>query len=73
MSSSHQPDQTAAMPHAVLDVVALGVDTRRWRTGTIGTVIETSSEIALVEISDQRGHTLDLITVTHPSLVPHRG
>jgi hypothetical protein len=72
MSSSHQPDHTAGLPHAVLDVVALGVDTGRWRAGTVGTVIESDSELALVEISDQRGHTLDLITVTHPNLAPHR-
>jgi len=44
----------------VLDVVELAAASGRWRRGTEGTVLEVfGSEAALVEIADDRGHTLD--------------
>jgi hypothetical protein len=47
-------------PVGVLDVVELTVASGRWPTGTRGTVLELfGSEAALVEITDDRGHTLD--------------
>ncbi|MGH2951148.1 MAG: hypothetical protein ACRDKX_03795 [Solirubrobacterales bacterium] len=44
----------------VLDVVELRAASGRWPRGTQGTVLELfGAEAALVEISDDRGHTLD--------------
>lgn len=54
--------------HAILDVVELLVDSGRWPAGTVGTVVEADAEKALVEISDDRGHTLDFISVPHRAL-----
>lgn len=60
----------------VLDVVELTAASGRWPQGTEGTVLELfGSEAALVEISDDRGHTLEeleipidaLRTVSRPS------
>lgn len=56
--------------HAVLDVVELVADSGRWPAGTIGTVVEADAERALVEISDDRGHALDFISVPHAALAP---
>ena len=58
----------ARTPHAVLDVVELLAHSGRWPAGTRGTVVEADSERALVEISDDRGHALDFITVPHDAL-----
>jgi hypothetical protein len=66
-------DNRTEMPptrHTVLDVVELVADSGRWPAGTIGTVIEADDERALVEISDDRGHALDFITVPHQALTP---
>ena len=60
----------AATPHAVLDIVELAVDSGRWPAGTVGTVVESDSERALVEISDDRGHGLHFIAVPHYALAP---
>lgn len=57
-------------PHAVLDVVELLADSGRWPAGTIGTVVEADAERALVEVSDDRGHGLDFISVAHEALAP---
>ncbi len=44
----------------LLDVVELTAASGRWPRGTEGTVLELfGSEAALVEISDDRGHTLE--------------
>lgn len=44
----------------VLGVVELTAASGRWPRGTEGTVLEIfGSEAALIEISDDRGHTLD--------------
>jgi hypothetical protein len=60
----------AATRHAVLDVVELLADSGRWPAGTIGTVVEADAQRALVEISDDRGHALDFISVSHDALAP---
>jgi hypothetical protein len=60
-------------PHALLEVVELLVDCGRWPAGTIGTVVEADPERALVEISDERGHGLDFISVPHDALVSRPG
>jgi chemotaxis protein histidine kinase CheA len=62
----------ATMQHKLLDVVELRVDSGRWPAGTIGTVVETHSDQALVEISDDRGHGLDFISLPHDALAPHQ-
>jgi hypothetical protein len=60
----------------VLDVVELTAASGRWPKGTRGIVLELlGSEVALVELADDRGHTLDelelpvdvLKTVSRPS------
>jgi hypothetical protein len=56
--------------HAVVDVVELAADSGRWPAGTVGTVVEADDKRALVEISDDRGHALDLIALPHGALVP---
>lgn len=53
-----------------LDVVELGVQTGRWPAGTEGTVLERRDESTLVEIADERGHTLEIITVPVAALRP---
>lgn len=62
----------AAAAHQILDVVELKVYSGRWPAGTIGTVVETDSNRALVEISDDRGHGLDFVSVPHDSLAAHQ-
>jgi hypothetical protein len=65
------PDQVK-----VLDAVELTAASGRWPRGTEGTVLELfGTEAALVEITDDRGHTLEelelpveaLRTVSRPS------
>ncbi len=51
-----------------LDVVELLTECGRWPVGTTGTVLEISPEGALVEIADERGHTLDLLTLPTSAL-----
>ena len=54
----------------MLDVVELLADSGRWPAGTIGTVVEADDDQALVEISDDRGHALDFVTLPHDALGP---
>jgi hypothetical protein len=61
----------AAVNHQILDVVELKVDSGRWPAGTIGTVVEADADHALVEISDDRGHGLDFVSLPHDALAPH--
>ncbi len=46
-----------------LDTVELGAASGRWPAGTVGTVLELFDAAALVEISDERGHAVDFLTV----------
>jgi len=57
----------------ILDVVELLVGSGRWPAGTIGTVVEADDQLALVEISDDRGHSLDFISVPHRALAASPG
>ena len=66
-------DNRTEMPpiqHSVLDVVELVADSGRWPAGTVGTVVEADHEKALVEISDDRGHGLDFLSLPHDGLAP---
>ncbi len=58
----------SAQPLKILDVVELRVESGRWPAGTIGTVVEADASQALVEISDDRGHALDFISLPHDAL-----
>jgi hypothetical protein len=58
----------SAQRHRVLDVVELQVESGRWPAGTIGTVVEADADQALIEISDDRGHALDFVSLPHDSL-----
>ena len=51
-----------------LDVVELTTDASRWPAGTVGTVVEVFPSSVLVEISDERGHSEDFVTLPHSSL-----
>jgi len=62
----------ATVPHQMLEVVELKVDSGRWPAGTIGTVVETDADKALVEISDDRGHGLDFVSLPHDALATHQ-
>jgi hypothetical protein len=46
-----------------LEVVELEAERGRWPIGTRGTIVELADSAALVEIADDRGHTLDLIEI----------
>jgi Domain of unknown function (DUF4926) len=52
----------------VLSVVDLRVEVGRWPVGTRGTVVEAFDDGALVEISDDRGHTLDMLSLPFDAL-----
>jgi hypothetical protein len=62
----------ATAHHQILDVVELKVDSGQWPAGTIGTVVEADSDQALVEISDERGHGLDFVSLPHGALAPRQ-
>jgi hypothetical protein len=44
------------------------VDSGRWPAGTIGTVVEALDQGAIVEIADDRGHTLDMLSLPYVAL-----
>lgn len=46
-----------------LDVVELAADVGRWPAGTVATVVELLPAGALVEISDDRGHSEDFLVL----------
>jgi hypothetical protein len=50
------------------DVVALREAIGTWAAGTSGTVVSDYGETKLIEISDERGATLDLIQVPSTKL-----
>jgi hypothetical protein len=54
--------------HVVLDVVELLTESGRWPAGTLGTIVETDDTRVLVEISDERGHGLDFISLPHDAI-----
>jgi hypothetical protein len=50
------------------DVVELLYPAGKWRAGTSGTVVSEHGEHRLVEISDDQGQMLDLVSQTEPQL-----
>ena len=46
-----------------LDVVELTAASGRWPAGTVGTVVEMHDRTLLVEVDDDRGHSLDFLEV----------
>lgn len=61
--------------HAVLEVVEFLTASGRWPAGTTGTVVEADAQRALVEITDDRGHASDFVSLPHDKLASagHRG
>jgi hypothetical protein len=55
-----------------LDVVELAVEAGRWPAGTRATVLEVFADGALVEIADDRGHTLEMPSLPWSALRPMR-
>ena len=61
--------QTVTEPrHTLLDVVELLAASGRWPAGTTGTVVEADDQHALVEITDDRGHASDFVSLPHDKL-----
>ena len=54
--------------HSVLDVVELLTAAGRWPAGMTGTIVEVGDERALVEITDDRGHASDFVSMRHDEL-----
>ncbi len=54
--------------HEEFEVVALQAAVGRWPAGTTGTVVKADENTALVEISDDRGHALDFVSVPQAAL-----
>lgn len=54
--------------HAVLEVVKFLATSGRWPAGTTGTVVEADDQRALVEITDDRGHASDFVSLPHDKL-----
>jgi hypothetical protein len=52
----------------LLSIVELRVESGRWAAGTRGTVVEVLDQGALVEISDDRGHTLEVLALPYDVL-----
>lgn len=46
-----------------LSVVELQTASGRWPAGTPGTIVEIESSTVLVEVADDRGHLLDLVSL----------
>lgn len=63
----------AAQRYSVHDVVELITESGRWPAGTVGTVVEADDHAALVEISDDRGHALDFVSLPHDALASAGG
>ncbi|MGZ4170853.1 MAG: DUF4926 domain-containing protein [Solirubrobacteraceae bacterium] len=41
-----------------------------WAAGTVGTVVEALDKGAVVEIADEHGHTLDMLSLPYAALEP---
>jgi hypothetical protein len=52
----------------LLSIVELRVESGRWAAGTRATVVEVLDQGALVEISDDRGHTLEVLALPYDVL-----
>jgi len=61
--------------HAILEVVEFLTASGRWPAGTTGTVVEADDRRALVEITDDRGHASDFVSLPHdqPESAENRG
>lgn len=46
-----------------LDVIELRVAVDAWEAGTVGTVLEVADGTVLAEIADERGGTLEVLTI----------
>lgn len=60
----------ATVKHAIgeIDVVELLKPVGKWPAGTRGAVVSDHGDVKLVEISDDQGQMLDLISVAEPRL-----
>src|ERR1700742_674200 len=61
--TSTSPSGTTADRFHDLDIVELTTRSGRWPQGTPGTIVELEADHAIVEIADDRGHTVELIEV----------
>jgi hypothetical protein len=55
-----------------LDIVELATEVGRWPAGVRATVLEVFADAALVEIADDRGHTLETMSLPWAALRPVR-
>jgi hypothetical protein len=56
-------------PELDLRAVTLAGPVDEWPTGTHGVIVDAFVEVAMVEIADESGQTLELLTVGYESLV----
>lgn len=63
-----QSETVTAPRHTELEVVELLTQSGRWPAGTVGTVIEASATLVLIEIADNRGHAIDFVSLPHDAL-----
>ena len=68
MTRCHTPQVMTEPRHAVLEVVEFLTASGRWPAGTTGTVVEADDQRALVEITDDRGHGSDFVSLPHDKL-----
>ncbi|MEJ7891469.1 MAG: hypothetical protein WKF94_02380 [Solirubrobacteraceae bacterium] len=54
------------------DVVRFLSDSGGWPAGTVGTVVQSSDMIALVEIADDCGRALGFVSISHEQLTTER-
>ena len=53
-----------------LDVIELRVAVDAWEAGTVATVLEVATDSELVEIANEDGRTLDVLTVPNGAAAP---
>ena len=53
-----------------LDVIELRVAVDAWEAGTVATVLEVATDSVLVEIANEDGRTLDVLTVPNGAAAP---
>lgn len=63
----HSTAEESAVVHE-LDVVSFDVPIGAWAAGTRGTVVDWSAAGGTVEVSDESGRMLDLVTVSYENV-----
>ena len=54
--------------YTILEVIEFLTASGRWPAGTTGTIVEADDQRALVELTDDRGHASDFVSLAHDNL-----